>query len=111
MTECSYSFNEYTKIIFTAFSANESKQLRKPSIDAFGLSFDNQFGPLSRLGDHVDPLSDPTRTLLEHTRVHDNQSRPDANRIHGRCGMPKSTGDEQTRGEAEQGSKDKPGGT
>ena len=94
----------------TAFSANESKQLRKPSLDAFGLSFDNQFGPLSRFGDHLDSLSNQTRTLLDHTHVHDNQSRPDANRLHSRCGVPKPTGDEQTRSDADQGAKDKTGG-
>ena len=101
-------------ILFLAFSTNESKQLRKPTLDAFGLSFDNQFGPLSRFGDHIDSLSDQTRTLLDHTRIHDNQPRPDTNRLQSRCGVPgvtKQTGDEQARSDAEQGSKDKTGGT
>ena len=98
-------------ISFSAFPQNETKPLlRNPSIDNFGLAFDNHFGNLSRLADHSDTLSDQSRTLIDHARNHDNQMRTADNRVQNRCGLSKSAGEDQGQGETDQVPKDKPGG-
>ena len=98
-------------ISFSAFPQNETKPLlRNPSIDNFGLAFDNHFGNLSRLADHSDALSDQSRTLIDHARNHDNQMRTTDNRVQNRCGLSKSAGEDPGQGETDQVPKDKPGG-